>query len=334
MENRKKVIIDCDTGSDDALAIMMAVLAPEVELLGITTVSGNKGLELTTENTLAVLDALGDHTPVYPGCREPMVATLLPNRHGKYNGMTGVSPEKRNEKGEVIVYHTDRLPLPLPHSRAQEENGVLWLIRTLRESQGDITLVPTGPLTNIAMALRIAPEIAGKIKEIVLMGGGFKVFNATCAAEFNIWKDPEAAQIVLTAGIPVTMVPLDATHKANLSREDCRRLRAIGSPAAACIADVQDMRITAYDAYQPQEVPGTAPLHDALAMAYVLDPRVLEDIRFFRVDVDISGGFADGQTICDTRAYPDRPRNCHVALGANQKLFVELVHSLLETTGR
>ncbi len=332
MEDKRKVILDCDTGSDDSVAIMMAALSDKIDLLGICTVAGNKGLELTTENTLAVVEALGMDIPVYAGCREPMVANLLPNRHGKYNGMTGVAPEKVNEKGEVIVYHTDRLPLPLPTTKPQPEHAVFWLIRTLMESQGDITLVPTGPLTNIAMALRIAPEISTKIKEIVFMGGGFKVFNATCASEFNIWKDPEAAQIVLTAGIPVVMVPLDATHQSNLTREDCQKLREIGSACTCCVADILEMRITAYDAYQPQQIPGSAPLHDALALAYVIDPEVLQDIRFFRVDVDISGGFADGQTICDTRTYPDRPRNCHVALGADRERFLAMVYELLGKT--
>lgn len=332
MDERQKVILDCDTGSDDAVAIMLAVLSEKIDLLGICTVAGNKGLSYTTENTLAVLEALGADVPVYAGCSGPMVAELLPNRHGMYDGMTGVTQENINESGQTIVYHTDRLPLPLPKTQKQPEHAVFWLIRTLLESDGDITLVPTGPMTNIAMALRLAPEIRHKIKQIVFMGGGFKVFNATCAAEFNIWTDPEAAQIVLTSGVPVTMVPLDATHRSNFTREDCARLREIGSAATCCVADILDMRIAAYDAYQPQELPGSAPLHDALALAYVIDPAVLRDIRFFRVDVDISGGFADGQTICDTRTYPDRPRNCYVALDADRDRFLALTYSLLEKT--
>ena len=187
-----KMILDVDTGSDDAVAIMLAALHEDVELLGITTVAGNKGLNFTTDNTLRVVDLLGMNIPVYKGCQSSMVCTLLPNRHGSYNGMTGVSEDKVDENGEVITYHHDCLPIPPATSKAQSQNAVFWLIDTLMKSEGDIVLVPTGPLTNIAMAMRIEPAICSKIKEIVFMGGGFKIFNSTAAAEFNIWIDPEA----------------------------------------------------------------------------------------------------------------------------------------------
>ncbi|MBP5159361.1 MAG: nucleoside hydrolase, partial [Lachnospiraceae bacterium] len=169
--DKRKVILDCDTGSDDAVAIMLAVLSEKIDLLGITTVAGNKKLEFTTFNTLAVLDALKDKTPVYMGCTEPIAARLLPNRHGTYDGMTGLSAGVTNSKGELIVYHTDKLPLPDPTSKPQEKNGIFWMIETLMASDGDITLVPTGPLTNIAIAMRVEPRICEKIKEIVFMGG-------------------------------------------------------------------------------------------------------------------------------------------------------------------
>lgn len=331
-EVRKKVILDCDTGSDDAVAIMLAVLSDDIDLLGVTCVAGNKSLDFTTQNTLAVIDALNADVPVFAGCKTPMTATLLPGRRGSYNGFTGVSDAKKNADGKVITYHTDKLPLPDPKSSLQKEHAVFWLIDTLMNSDGDITLVPTGPLTNIAMALRIEPKIAEKIKEIVFMGGGFKEFNATSAAEFNIWVDPEAAQIVLTSGVKCTMVPLDATHHANFDLEDCKKLREMNTVVTNAVAEMLDMRIAAYDAYQPQQVPHSAPLHDAVALAYVIDPDVLKDVRFMRVDVDISGGYADGQTICDTRAYPDRPRNCYVALGSNNERFHELSYDLLKKT--
>ena len=326
MPEKMKVILDCDTGSDDAVAILTAILSPRIDLLGISTVAGNKEINFTTDNTLRVVDMLRSDTPVYRGCHTSMVAKLLPSRHGDYSGMTGVSAEKKDEKGEVISYHHDCLPMPAPTSTEQPEHGVWWLIDTLMKSEGDITLIPTGPLTNIGMALRLEPRIAGKIKQIIFMGGGFKVFNATSAAEFNIWADPEAAQIVLTSGVGrITMVPLDATHQANFTREDEKELRAVGTPLAIAVADLLDERITAYNAYQPQDLPDSAPLHDALCVAYLLDPQVLTDIRFMRVDVDMGGGFADGQTICDTRAFPDRPRNCYVALGADRLRFSRMI---------
>ena len=331
MSDRMKVILDCDTGSDDAVAIMTAILSPEIELLGVTTVAGNKEINFTTDNTLRVVDMLRSGVPVYRGCAESMVAKLLPSRHGSYSGMTGVTADKLDEKGEVISYHHDRLPMPDPVSREQPEHAVWWLIDTLMKSQGDITLIPTGPLTNIGMAMRLEPRICPKIREIIFMGGGFKVFNATSAAEFNIWADPEAAQIVLTSGVPLTMVPLDATHQANFTREDEAELRAMDTPLATAVADLVDERIVAYNAYQPQELHDSAPIHDALCVAYLLDREVLRDVRFMRVDVDISGGFADGATLCDTRAYPDRPKNCHVALGADRLRFSRMVIDLIRT---
>ena len=331
MSEKTKVILDCDTGSDDAVAIMLAILSDQIDLLGVTTVAGNKEIHFTTDNTLRVVDLLRADVPVYRGCHTSMVAKLLPSRHGGYTGMTGVTAEKLDEKGEVISYHHDCLPIPAPTSKERPEHAVFFLVDTLMKSDGDIVLVPTGPLTNIAMAMRIEPRICGKIKEIVFMGGGFKVFNATSASEFNIWADPEAAQIVVTSGVKCTMVPLDATHRANFTRADCDRLYALGTPVAKAVADLIDERIVAYNAYQPQDLPDSAPLHDALALAYVFDPAVLKDVRFMRVDVDFGGGYADGMTICDTRAYPDRPRNCYVALDADRERFVELTFKLLET---
>ncbi len=329
MSEKTKVILDCDTGSDDAVAIMLAILSDKVDLLGVTTVAGNKEINFTTDNTLRVVDLLRAGVPVYRGCHTSMVAKLLPSRRGDYTGMTGVTAEKRDEKGEVIAYHHDCLPIPAPVSKEQPEHAVFFLVDTLMKSAGDIVLVPTGPLTNIAMAMRIEPRICEKIREIVFMGGGFKVFNATSASEFNIWADPEAAQIVLTSGVKCTMVPLDATHQANFTRADCERLYALDTPVAKAVADLVDERIVAYNAYQPQDLPDSAPLHDALALAYVFEPAVLRDLHFMRVDVDFSGGYADGMTICDTRAYPDRPRNCYVALGADRERFVNLTFELL-----
>jgi inosine-uridine nucleoside N-ribohydrolase len=332
MSDKIKVILDCDTGSDDAVAIMLAILSDKVDLLGVCTVAGNKEINFTTDNTLRVIDLLGADVPVFRGCSGSMVTKLVPGRRGNYSGMTGVTTENVDANGNVIQYHSDCLPIDPPTSKERPEHAVFWLIDTLMKSSGDIVIVPTGPLTNLAMALRIEPRIADKIAEVVFMGGGFKVFNSTSCSEFNIWADPEAAQIVLSSGIKkITMVPLDATHRANFSRSDADELRAHGTTLCNAVADLLEERILAYDAYQPQDELGTAPLHDALALAYVFEPEVLKDVRFMRVDVDCSGGFADGSTLCDTRAYPDRPRNCYVALDANRARFVKLTKDLLES---
>ncbi|MEG1809272.1 MAG: nucleoside hydrolase [Oscillospiraceae bacterium] len=332
MEQKTKVILDCDTGSDDAVAIMLAILSDKIDLLGICTVAGNKEINFTTDNTLRVIDLLGAKIPVYRGCHTSMVTKLYPGRRGNYTGMTGVSDQNVDANGEVIQYHTDCLPIPEPTSKERSEHAVFWLIDTLMKSNGDIAVVPTGPLTNLAMAIRIEPRICGKIKEIVFMGGGFKTFNSTSAAEFNIWADPEAAQIVLTSGVKkVTMVPLDATHSANFTRADADELRAWGGKICPVVADLIEERVEAYNRYQPQQLPDSAPLHDALALGYIIDTAVLRDVRFMRVDVDCGGGFADGQTICDTRAYPDRERNCNVALDSDRARFVALSKELLHS---
>lgn len=327
--SKKKVILDCDTGSDDAVAIMLAILAGNIDLLGICTVAGNKNIDFTTENTLAVVEALHADVPVFRGCSSSIVAGLLPSRHGNYDGMNGVSEKNVDENGEIISYHSDHLPLPEPTIHESSVRAVTWLIDTLMHSDGDISLVLTGPMTNLAMAMRIEPAICGKIKEIIFMGGGFKVTNATSAAEFNIWTDPEAAQIVITSGVKITMVPLDATHRANFGFTDCDELDSLGTEVAHAVADMTRKRIAAYDLYQPQEEIHTAPIHDALALSYLIDPLVLKDIRLMRVDVDISGGFADGQTICDTRAYPDREPNVYVALDADRPRFLKLAKDLI-----
>lgn len=326
---QQKMILDVDTGSDDAIAIMLAMQSPAIDLIGITTVAGNKEINFTTSNTLRVVELMGSRVPVYRGCHDAMVCNLLPNRHGNYKGTTGVG-EKYDAQGKLIEYHTDCLPLPEPTVREQPEHAVFYLIDALMKSDGDIVLVPTGPLTNIAMAMRVQPAICKKIKSICFMGGGFKVFNATGASEFNIWADPEAAQIVVTSGVPITMVPLDATHQANFTLEDAKEMRGWNTPVGDLVATLVEERVVAYNAFQPQELPDSAPIHDALAVAAIIDPQVLRDVRLMRVDVDISGGFADGQTICDTRTYPDKPRNVHVALDADRDRFVALVKGLLK----
>lgn len=313
----RKIILDVDTGSDDAVAIMTAILSPEIDVVGICSVNGNKGITHTTENTLRVVQLLKSETPVYRGCAEPLVSKLFPGRHGWTK-----SQRTSEVDGRKIEYHSDFLAIPPATIQPQRLNAVSWLVDTLLASDGDITLVPVGPLTNIAMALRIEPAIVPKIKEIVLMGGGYNLTNTTSAAEFNIWEDPEAAQIVLTSGCKVTVVPLDATHAAYVTADESREIRAIGTPAAVAAADFIDQRIEAYGMNQPMKVQNAAPVHDALAVQAVIDPTVLQDVRHMRIDVDISGGFADGMTICDNRSITDRPKNAYIALDADRAKFV------------
>lgn len=320
-----KIILDVDTGSDDAVAIMVAALSPELEVLGICTVNGNRGLEFTTENTLRVLDHIGATIPVYKGCPLPLVSTLTPGRRPP---MPLQGP--KDSKEDV---HGDYLPLPPATSIIQKKHAVSWLIETLLESDGDITLVPVGPLTNIAMALRAEPSIAAKIKELVIMGGGHRVNNITSGAEFNFWVDPEAAKIVFASGVNIRLVPLDATHSACISREECRKLRELGTPAASAAADMIEKRIAGYNLWQPMSIPDTVPVHDALAVCAILDPSVLQSIIHVYVDIDCSGGIADGMSICDEgQRIKDAAKNAYVALDADRDKFFEMIYQILSRT--
>ena len=317
MAEKRKIILDVDTGTDDAIAIMTAYLDPDIDLLAVCSVAGNKPLPYTTENTLRVRDVLKADFPVYRGCATAMVSTLLPSRHHGYSG------QRTQVEGmeAPIEIHTDYLELPPSTRPAEREHAVWYYIDTLMKSDGDITLVPVGPLTNIAMAMRLEPEIRGKIREIVLMGGGYQRTNTTAAAEFNIWADPEAAQIVMDSGCPIRIIPLDATHRACINADESKAFRALGTPVGKAVADCVDHRILAYSHLQPMDRLDSAPIHDALAVCAVAHPEIITKSIFTRVDIDISGGFADGQTIVDPRTYTDRPKNATFALDADREMF-------------
>ena len=324
----EKIILDVDTGSDDAVAIICAALSSKIQLHSICTVWGNRPLHQTTENTLRVVDMLGigETVPVYPGCACSMVSTLLPTRRGGYGGQ-----RKSVNGGEEISMHQETIDeLPESHTLPQEKKAVLHYIDTIMNGEdGEFTLVPVGPLTNIAMALRIEPRIAQKVKQIVLMGGGCRRTNSTAAAEFNIWGDPEAAQIVFTSGANITVVPLDATHNACINSDEVEELYKLGTPASICVADMVKHRIAAYSQLQPMARLDSAPVHDALTVCYLIQPDVLEQIQLVRCDVDISGGIADGQTIVDPRTYTDHPKNVNFAFFANRDKVSSLLFAIL-----
>lgn len=318
----KKVILDVDTGTDDAIAIMTALLSPELEVLGICSVNGNRGLEFTTENTLRVVEYLGADVPVYKGCSLPMVSTLQPWRR-PYLPFAG----QENPEEDV---HGDYVDLPPATISPADEHAVFWLVHTLLESDGDISLIPVGPLTNIAMAMRIAPEICEKIDHIYIMGGGWRENNVTPGAEFNFWVDPEAAKIVMNSGCDITLVPLDATHAAAISIQDADDLKAIGTKASIAASDIIEKRRIGYNNWQPMEDTNTVPIHDALAVCAALDPTVLKDVVHVNVDIDISGGICDGQSICDVgRKNKKAQPNADVALSADKEKFAAMLKKIL-----
>ena len=312
-----KVILDVDTGTDDAVALMVAALSPDLELIGATTVNGNTAVHNCTENTLRVFDWIGrPEIPVRQGMSRPLARSQA----------TQLNPASR--------IHGDLLDLPPrgadSRARLQPGHAVDWLIDTLLASDGDITLVPVGPLTNIATAIQKEPAILEKIPEIVIMGGAHDHGNSTASAEFNIWLDPEAARIVVNCGRPIRLVTLDATHRALVSLDDCGALRALGTPAGEAAARFVEKRIEGYDATQPMHRANAAPVHDALAVCAVIDPTIITT-HFIPVDVETVGELSVGRTVCDFRFRSGRPANVHVAMDADEGKFVRM---LLEILGR
>ena len=210
-------------------------------------------------------------------------------------------------------------------SAVRETNAVEFLIETYRAATEEIVLVPTGPLSNIAAALRVEPRLAELIPRTVIMGGAHHTGNITARAEFNIWADPEAAKVVFAAGLrDLTLVPLDATHKALVSLEDCARLRELHTPAATATATFVERRIRGYDENQPMSRHGAAPVHDALCVAYLVKPAILTTSRYF-VDVEVQGEATVGETIVDVAGRSGREPNMAVAFDADEQAFVEML---------
>jgi len=330
MSDKRKIILDVDTGSDDALAIMTALLAPEAfEVVGICTVHGNRPLENTTENTLRVVELLGSDVPVIKGCAAPITAAIDPLR-----AMRIRANQKDLGDGEQVQYHAEQLPLPPAAGRPLEgAYASTWYIETLKQAEetGEkITLVMVGPLTNFALAYRIEPGILRGVEEIVIMGGGHDQHNSTGAAEFNIFMDPEAAAVVFECGeqVPLTVLPLDATHLANMRPHHETLFRAWGTPVGDFVADQIRERLDAYNVMQPLHEPDIAPIHDALCLIYLLDESVITKKKRVRGDV-VCGGLADGQTLFDTRHFTDLPKNCTVCLATDEEKFAALFVEIL-----
>ena len=309
---RQKLILDVDTGTDDAVAIMLAALHPGLELVACTTVNGNVAVEYGTDNTLRVLDHIGRHDiPVYQGLSRPLVRSDFPipratdDRAGKFHGRT--------------------LALPASQRRKADASAVEFLIETYRRTTEAIVLVPVAPMSNIAAALALDPKLVDRVPEVVIMGGGHAIGNVTPSAEFNVWADPEAAAVVFAAGFrKITLVPLDATHRALASRADCERLRALGTPAGQAAAELIGYSIGVHDAIQKMDVAGTTPVHDALAVAALIDPAVISTRRL-HVAVETTGTLTVGRTVININARGGQVPQCDVALDADAPRFVDLL---------
>jgi len=308
-----KLILDCDTGSDDAVAIMAAALHPELELLAITTVNGNVPLENTTDNTLRVIDAIGRTIPVHAGAPRPLVRPDFPiPRHVLNAGRE--------------QFQKMRLDFPDPVSSASGRNAVEVLIEHYLGEEGpDTVLVAVGPLTNVAAALTAEPRIAARIPRLVIMGGARGWGNVSATAEFNFWVDPEAAAVVFSAGIrDVLVCPLDATHDAPLSRAHCDRFDEIGTPGAVSTSLMVRQRIDTY----PGSEHGTleaAPVHDALCIAALVRPDVITEWVDAAVTVETGGEHSVGAMVVDDRSWSPHAHNARVALRANADIFADVL---------
>ena len=312
---RRKLILDVDTGTDDAVAIMCAALHPDLDLVACTTVNGNVEVQYCTNNTLRALDYVGrGDIPVFEGLDRPLARPDFPiPRALKFDN--GV--------------HGRELPIPDTSLRKQSAGAVDFLIDTYRNTADEIVLMPVGPLSNIAAALALYPKLVERVPEVIIMGGAHHKGNVTPSAEFNIWADPEAAAKVFAAGFrKVTLLPLDATHKALVSHERSRKLEALGTTAGLAASRFIDQRIRAYDDNQPMDERNACPVHDALCVNYMLDPSVVTTL-FRHVDVECHGTLTVGRTVVDTHYRNLKDPNCHVAFGADRETFCDFLETTL-----
>ena len=298
------MILDCDPGHDDALAILLACASPALEVLGVMTVGGNAGLADTTRNALRVLTLLErTDIPIAAGADRPLLREpyVQPAFHGE-SGLGGA------DLPEAVVAE-------------RPEAAVELTAALVRSSGAPVTLVPTGPLTNIAVFLRAFPSLHDRIGAISLMGGSLGAGNTTASAEFNIWQDPEAAAIVFGSGIPILMAGLDVTHQALVLPSDIARLEALGTRTGRVFADL--MRFFAIHHRNRYGWDGP-PIHDAVAVGVLVAPWLVERRRM-RVDVETGDGLTRGRTVGDEEGISGRAANAEVGVSLDREAFLDLV---------
>lgn len=312
MSEPRKIIIDTDPGQDDAAAIMLALGSPELEILGITTVAGNVPLSRTSTNARIILEFCArTDVKVFAGADKPIARPLITAEH--VHGKTGLDgPE----------LHEPQMPL-------QAEHAVDFIIETLRsEPEGTVTLCTLGPLTNIATALQKAPDIAGRVRELVMMGGGFfEGGNITPSAEFNIYVDPEAAAVVFQSGIPIVMMPLDVTHKVLTLKSRVAKLREIGNRPASALVEMLEF----FERFDVEKYGSDGgPLHDPTVIAYLLKPELFAG-RDCNVEVETASPLTVGMTVVDWWQVTGRRHNARVMKDVDADGFFAL---LTERVGR
>lgn len=299
------IIIDCDPGHDDAIALILALASPELKVEAVTTCAGNQTPDKTLRNALRILTLLErQDIPVAGGALKPLLRELIiaDNVHGE-SGLDGPS-------------------LPDPDFAPQAENAVELMARILRASPHPVTIVATGPLTNVALLLAGHGALVAKIERIVIMGGAVMLGNWTPAAEFNIFVDPEAAERVFKSGIPITMAGLDVTHQAQVMDEDIDRIRQLNNPVAEVVAGLLDF----FMLYHRQERWGFqgAPLHDPCTIAWLLAPELFTSIERW-VGIETRGEYTQGMTVVDYYQLTGNKPNAEVLMGINRQGFIDLL---------
>ena len=304
------IVLDCDPGHDDAVAILLALASPELEVLGITTVGGNAPLERVTDNALRVLALAGrPDVPVSAGAAHPLTGPLRTAPH--VHGESGI-------EGPALP---DRIAEPLA------EDAVTFLSREIAEHDQPVTLVATGPLTNVARLLEEHPDRKPRIARICLMGGAIGEGNITPSAEFNIWVDPEAADVVFRSGVPVTMIGLDVTHRSIVWEEEYREIAAEGGAASRLVAG-----LLAYFQAFHERVYGWrgTPIHDAVAIAHLAHPGLVTT-RPYAVAVELDGLLTRGRTVVDLRGVTGLPPNADVGVDIDRDRFVALLRAAIRS---
>lgn len=305
------IVIDCDPGHDDAIALLLALASPEVDVVGVTTVAGNTTLDKTTRNALVTLELAGRvDVPVAAGSEQPLRRRLATAEH--VHGATGLDGPHVSEPS-LEPHHLGAIP---------------FLVELLGRTEERVTLVPVGPLTNIARLLTGHPDLVERIERIVLMGGSIGLGNVTPAAEFNIFVDPEAAAVVLGSSIEVTMVGLDVTHQAGLGRAEADVLRTAGR-CGAFVAELLDYFVSNYRSRMGFDA---APIHDALAVAHVIWPDLVTT-ELLAVEVDTTDGPSAGRTLVDRYHVTGRAPNVRVAVSVDSQRFARLVVDRISTLG-
>jgi inosine-uridine nucleoside N-ribohydrolase len=309
-----KVILDVDTGVDDALAILYALGSPRLEVLGITTCFGNVDVETATQNTLALVEQAGSDVPVYKGSHAPLLREWsgpVPWIHGDDGmGNVGLKPAQR---------------------KAEAEHAVSFIRRMLETYPGEVTLIPVARFTNVARALMGMPDFATLVKQIVFMGGAaFCPGNVTAVAEANVWGDPEAAEIVLQSGANLTMVGLDVTMQAWLTDTQLAGLDA-SLPYAKALSDAVSFYMNAYGEIGKAKGSHGCALHDPLAVALVEDPSLC-DVKAYPVHVETQGHHTDGMTVVDARVIADAPANVKVCVALDEPRFLKVFMERLGMT--